>query len=562
MDARVELDARTCLGFLDGGGEAGALIRAHDWSATPLGPPETWPQSLRSALSICLNSSFPAAIYWGPELRLLYNEAWAPIPAERHPWALGRPGAEVWPDIWNVVGPQLARVIERGEGFSTYDQLLPMIRGGVRRTTYWNYSFTPIRGEDGSVVGVFNQGHETTDRVVGQQRGQFLLDLSDRLRGLSDPRAVIAAAQEALGRHLNAHRVGYGEVEETARYFTTERNWTDGSVPSREGTHDLAGFGPDVLAALRAGTPLLIQDAASDPRTSAPESLAAFDAIDTRAAITASLVKDGRMRAALYVHAREPRPWTEHDAELVTEVAERTWGAVERARAEIEAKVTEARLRESEARFRNVADHAPVMMWVTDPSGYCTYLNRRWYEFTGQVHGAGEAYGWLDAVHPEDRGIAEKAFITANAEQRDYRVEFRVRRADGAYRWVIDAAAARFSEDGLYLGYVGSVIDIDERREMEDRLRVGEERLRLATESAAIGTWDFDPVTGELRWDERCKALFGLSPDATVNYDTFLAGLHPEDRDSERRRRTTGPRSGRSAGLCSRVPHDRAGGWR
>ena len=202
------------------------------------------------------------------------------------------------------------------------------------------------------------------------------------------------------------------------------------------------------------------------------------------------------MRAALYVHAREPRPWTEHDAELVTGVAERTWGAVERARAEIEAKVTEARLRESEARFRNVADHAPVMMWVTDPSGYCTYLNRRWYEFTGQVHGAGEAYGWLDAVHPEDRGIAEKAFITANAEQRDYRVEFRVRRADGAYRWVIDAAAARFSEDGLYLGYVGSVIDIDERREMEDRLRVGEERLRLATESAAIGTWDFDPVTG------------------------------------------------------------------
>ena len=532
MGARVEVDARTPLGFLDGGGEAGGLIRAHDWSVTPLGPPESWPQSLRSALSICLNSSFPTAIYWGPELHLLYNDAWAPIPAERHPWALGRPGAEVWADIWNVVGPQLARVIERGEGFSTYDQLLPMIRGGVRRTTYWNYSFTPIRGEDGSVVGVFNQGHETTERVVGQQRGQFLLDLSDRLRGLSDPRAVIAAAQQALGRHLKAHRVGYGEVEETARYFTTERNWTDGSVPSREGTHDLAGFGPEVLAALRAGTPLLIQDAASDPRTSAPESLAAFDAIDTRAAITASLVKDGRMRAALYVHAREPRPWTEQDAELVTEVAERTWGAVERARAEIEAKVTEARLRESEARFRNLADHAPVMMWVTDPSGYCTYLNRRWYEFTGQVHGTGEAYGWLDAVHPEDRGIAKKAFITANAEQRDYRVEFRVRRVDGAYRWVIDAAAARFSEDGLYLGYVGSVIDIDERREMEDRLRVGEERLRLATESAAIGTWDFDPVTGELRWDERCKALFGLSPDATVNYDTFLAGLHPEDREA------------------------------
>ncbi|MFC5485082.1 GAF domain-containing protein [Microvirga aerilata] len=316
---------------------------AHDWSSTPLGPQETWPQSLRSSLSICLTSKFPTAIYWGPELYLLYNDAWSLIPAERHPWALGRPGAEVWADIWDVVGPQLARVLETGEGFSTYDQMLPIIRGGLRRETYWNYSFTPIHGEDGSIVGVFNQGHEITDRVLGGRRHRFLLDLSDKLRPLADPRAIIDTAQEALGRHLGANRVGYGEVEETARYFTTERNWTDGSAPSREGTHDFAGFGPDVLAALRAGIPLLIPDAARDPRTCAPESLAAFDAIDTRAVITASLVKEGRMRAALYVHAREPRNWDEHDAELVTEVAERTWAAVERARAE-------ARLRESEER--------------------------------------------------------------------------------------------------------------------------------------------------------------------------------------------------------------------
>ena len=76
--------------FLSGGGSLGALIRAHDWAETPLGPPDGWPQSLRSALSICLHSSFPTAIYWGPSLTLLYNDAWAPIPAERHPWALGQ----------------------------------------------------------------------------------------------------------------------------------------------------------------------------------------------------------------------------------------------------------------------------------------------------------------------------------------------------------------------------------------------------------------------------------------------------------------------------------------
>src|SRR5262245_46358192 len=165
-------DAEAHPEFLTGGGRLGALIRAHGWAQTPLGDPGMWPQSLRSALSICLHSSLPTAIYWGPELRLLYNDAWAPIPAERDPWALGRPGAEVWADIWHVIGPQFARVLETGEGFSTYDQMLPMVRDGVERETYWNYSFTAIRGEDGSVVGVFNQGNETTGAVLARRQAE------------------------------------------------------------------------------------------------------------------------------------------------------------------------------------------------------------------------------------------------------------------------------------------------------------------------------------------------------------------------------------------------------
>ena len=156
--------------FLAGGGEMGARLRTHDWSESPLGPPSQWPQSLRSALSICLNSSFPTAIYWGPELLLLYNDAWAPIPAERHPWALGRPAREVWQDIWPVVGPQFAQVMASGEGFSVFDQMLPMVRQGVVSETYWNYSFTAIRGEGGEIAGIFNQGHETTQRILDERR--------------------------------------------------------------------------------------------------------------------------------------------------------------------------------------------------------------------------------------------------------------------------------------------------------------------------------------------------------------------------------------------------------
>ncbi len=167
--------------FLIGGGEMGARIRDHAWASTPLGPPERWPQSLRSALSICLNSSFPTAIYWGPELRLLYNDAWAPIPAECHPWALGRQGREVWADIWHVVGPQFAQVMDAGHSVSLYDQHLPMVRAGRVRETYWNYSFTPIRGEDGSVMGVFNQGNETTPSILARREAEAEVDRLGRL---------------------------------------------------------------------------------------------------------------------------------------------------------------------------------------------------------------------------------------------------------------------------------------------------------------------------------------------------------------------------------------------
>ncbi len=196
--------------------------------------------------------------------------------------------------------------------------------------------------------------------------------------------------------------------------------------------------------------------------------------------------------------------------------------------------ISQSALKESEARFRNMADKAPVMMWVTDPVGHCMYLNARWYEFTGQPAGAGEGYGWLDAVHPDDRPLAQAAFASANAEQRDYRIDFRLRRADGVYRWTIDAAAARFDEDGEYLGYVGSVIDIDERREAEALLALNEERLRLATEVAEVGQWDVDITTSEMFWPPRVKAMFGISPNVPVTLADFHSGVHPEDQDKTR----------------------------
>ena len=161
---------KASLDFLLGGGEMGERIRSFDWSSTPLGDPVCWPQSLRSAVSICLHSSFPTAIYWGDDLCLLYNDAWAPIPADRHPAVLGRPAREVWAGIWDVVGPQLETAVKNAEGVSAYDQKLMLERNSTLHETFWNYSFTPIRGENGLIGGVLNQGHEVTGRILAERR--------------------------------------------------------------------------------------------------------------------------------------------------------------------------------------------------------------------------------------------------------------------------------------------------------------------------------------------------------------------------------------------------------
>src|SRR5206468_9547741 len=110
--------------FLEGGGAMGERIRAFDWAAHPLGAPERWPEALRMAISLCLNSSFPTAIYWGPDFHVLYNDAWSVIPADKHPWMLGQPAAVGWADIWDIVGPQFRRVLDAGESFALYEQML------------------------------------------------------------------------------------------------------------------------------------------------------------------------------------------------------------------------------------------------------------------------------------------------------------------------------------------------------------------------------------------------------------------------------------------------------
>ncbi|RYY90432.1 MAG: PAS domain S-box protein [Chitinophagaceae bacterium] len=155
--------------FLQGGSEMGALVRSKDWSKTPLGSPDTWPQSLRTTVSLLLNSQFPMFVWWGRELTCIYNDAYVPVAGEKHPALLGQSGQVAWAEIWNDLSPLVDNVFA---GVSTWseDQKLVMNRHGYFEETYFTFSYSPVLNESGEVGGLFCACIETTEKVLANRR--------------------------------------------------------------------------------------------------------------------------------------------------------------------------------------------------------------------------------------------------------------------------------------------------------------------------------------------------------------------------------------------------------
>ena len=145
--------------------------------------------------------------------------------------------------------------------------------------------------------------------------------------------------------------------------------------------------------------------------------------------------------------------------------------ALEQARLRDRRRVAEGNLRESEERFRLMADDAPVMMWMSGPDGFRTFVNQGWLNFTGRTPGEEQGQGWTEGMHTDDLQRHVDGFQAAFRDRQPFSVEYRLRRADGEYRWIVDAGIPRFTPDGSFAGYIGSAIDITERRQTEERLR-------------------------------------------------------------------------------------------
>jgi PAS domain S-box-containing protein len=185
-----------------GGGEMAALMRAFDWSTTPLGPVEQWPQALRICARIVLGSGYPMSICWGPHYVMLYNDAFRPAMGAKHPWALGRSCCEVFPEAWGFMGPLHERIMTRGQETSFLtSQLVSLNRNNYLEECYFAFSYGPIPDDHGHVGGVLGTGLETTERVLEDRRRQVLRDLASRTVGARNEEEVWRVSAETLGEH-------------------------------------------------------------------------------------------------------------------------------------------------------------------------------------------------------------------------------------------------------------------------------------------------------------------------------------------------------------------------
>lgn len=182
------------------GGQVGTDLQAVDWDRTPLGPPETWPRSLRAALRIVLQSQFSMWMAWGPELTFFCNDAYRRETLRtKYPWALGRPAREVWSEVWSEVEDRVAQVIEHGN--ATWDDKLQLFleRDGYREETYHTFSYSPVVDDDGAVAGLLCVVSEETEEVLLYRRTGVLRELGDRIHSPRDEAHLLEVVSDALG---------------------------------------------------------------------------------------------------------------------------------------------------------------------------------------------------------------------------------------------------------------------------------------------------------------------------------------------------------------------------
>src|ERR1700684_2136468 len=460
----LKVNSPSSADFLAGGGEMGALTRAHRWAASPLGPPEAWPQSLRTAARLLLNTNHPMLLWWGPQLIQFYNDAYRQtMGPEFHPAALGQRCRECWEEIWDILAPQIQQVMTSGEGTSHENQLLPITHQGRLRQHLWTYSYSPV-DDDGRIGGIL---------VV--------------CRDVTRERRAATALREREAQRARVQQVGrIGGLE----------------VDLRAGFHNRRS--PEYL--LIHGLP---PEAVYESHEDWVQRLHPGDREATEKKFRDAVAGDVREYSVQYRIIRpsdgETR-WISVKSTIERDAEGKAVRLVGAHTDVTEQVMAEQALRQSEERFRKLADQLAELnatlaqrveektrerdrIWnvsqdllvVADRKGVWQTVNPAWTRTLGwsEAELLNRTSEWLE--HPDDGGITRAQVKKLGAGETTVKFESRFRHKDGSYRWL--------SWTGVSDKHHNYAVarDVTAEKAAAERLRATEEALLQSQKMEAVG---------------------------------------------------------------------------
>ncbi len=404
-----------------------SLIMEKDWSRTSLGPPEEWPVTLRSTLSLMLACKFPMFLWWGKELLCFYNDAYRPSLGTdgRHPSLLGKKGEAAWPEIWPTIKPLIQQVLDGKGATWSEDQLIPIYRNGGMEDVYWTFSHSAVSDDEGNIVGVLVTNSESTEKMLSMQR------LQESERGLH---ALIEHAPVAMALFSGStHRVDLVNERALELWGCTKEQVL--GLPLVVGMPQLGPSG--------------IMEVLDDVLLTGERFVANQRPIP--------LMREGRLETRYINFTYEGLRGTSGNVDRILAVGTDVTATV-REREEIEAR---------EEHFRILADSMPQFVWTSDENGLLDYFNQALISFAGIASEDLMNNGWLQIVHPEDREANSMKWKESMLHGTDFLFEHRFRRNDGEYHWQLSRAVPVRKEDGSIRMWIGTSTNVQEMKEQE-----------------------------------------------------------------------------------------------
>jgi PAS domain S-box-containing protein len=460
----LKINRPTSADFLAGGGEMGALMRAYDWSASPLGKPESWPQSLRTAVRILLNTNHPMFIWWGEELIQFYNDAYRQtMGPERHPSALGQRGRECWAEIWHIIGPQIEQVMSGGGATWHENQLVPVTRYGRLEQVYWTYGYSPIDEDDG-IGGVLVVCRDVT---------------KDHLASVA-----LREREAELARVQQIGRIGGLEVDLRTGFHNrrSPEYLLIHGLPPDAATESHEDWVQRIHPEDREATEKKFRDAVAGKTREYSVRYRIIRPSDGETrwiSVKSTIERDPQGKAIRLVGAH-----TDVTEQVLAEQALRQSEELYRTLADqlAELNATLAQRVEDKTRERDrIWNVSQDLLVVSDRNGVWRTVNPAWTKTLGwsEAELLNRTSEWLE--HPDDGGITQAQVKKLGASETTVKFESRFRHKDGSYRWLSWTGVS--DKDHNY----AVARDVTAEKAADERLKATEEALRQSQKMEAVG---------------------------------------------------------------------------